>query len=77
MNGTRTLGGLCLAVLAAALAVGPAPARPDPPPQPAATPWGVSSSASAIRNHAEWVPKVTAAGVADLRKVLPGCPVIR
>jgi len=31
------------------------------------SPWGVSSSASAFRNHAEWFPKMTAAGVTSVR----------
>lgn len=36
-----------------------------------AGPWGVSSSASAFRNHAEWFPKVSAAGVTSVR-LFPG-----
>ena len=39
-------------------------ARPDAPGGPPATsPWGVSSSASSFRDHAEWFPKMAAAGV--------------
>lgn len=34
-------------------------------------PWGVSSSASAFRNHQEWFPKVSAAGVTSVR-LFPG-----
>jgi hypothetical protein len=34
---------------------------------PAATPWGVSSSASAFRNHQEWFPKMSTAGVTSVR----------
>ncbi|MCC9608660.1 hypothetical protein LOC68_09155 [Blastopirellula sp. JC732] len=34
-------------------------------------PWGVSSSASAFRNHTEWFPKVSTAGVTSVR-LFPG-----
>src|SRR4051794_41091887 len=30
-------------------------------------PWGISSSASAWRNHAEWFPRMSEAGVAWVR----------
>jgi hypothetical protein len=33
----------------------------------ARSPWGISSSASAMRNHAEWMPKLAAAGVTRVR----------
>jgi len=32
-------------------------------PDPNAVPWGIASSASSFRTHAEWFPKLTAAGV--------------
>ncbi|WP_460425399.1 endo-1,4-beta-xylanase [Azotobacter armeniacus] len=35
--------------------------------QPAAIPWGVSSSASAFKNYREWFPKMTAAGITTVR----------
>lgn len=31
------------------------------------SPWGISSSASSFRNHEEWFPKMTAAGVSTVR----------
>src|SRR5258708_23205952 len=31
------------------------------------SPWGVSSSSSSIRNHAEWFPKMSAVGVRTVR----------
>lgn len=31
------------------------------------TPWGISSSASSFRNHDEWFPKMTEAGVSTIR----------
>lgn len=31
------------------------------------TPWGISSSASSFRNHAEWFPKMAEAGVSTVR----------
>jgi len=31
------------------------------------TPWGISSSASAFRNHEEWFPTMTEAGVSTIR----------
>ncbi len=34
---------------------------------PMATPWGVSASASSYKNHAEWFPKMRAAGVTSVR----------
>ncbi len=57
---------LLVAAIAAAAAVGTRPAAAQPK-QPPATPWGVSSSASAFRNHAEWFPRVAAAGVTSVR----------
>jgi len=35
--------------------------------QPAASPWGVSSSSGSFRTHADWVPKIAEAGVATVR----------
>ena len=35
--------------------------------KPAATPWGLSSSAGSTRNAAEWLPKMAAAGVTTVR----------
>lgn len=57
-----------LAVALAAGLVFPVPAADPPPP---AGPWGVSSSASAFGTHAEWFPKVAAAGVTSVR-LFPG-----
>ena len=37
--------------------------RPAPPP----VPWGVSASASSFKTHAEWFPKMAAAGVTTVR----------
>src|SRR5262245_17558946 len=55
-------------VLMVVVGLRPALAQPDPPrKQPPVTPWGVSSSASAFRNHAEWLPKMAAAGVTTVR----------
>ncbi|HEX5285597.1 MAG TPA: hypothetical protein VFW43_01580, partial [Polaromonas sp.] len=31
------------------------------------SPWGVSSSASALKNHTEWLPKMAAAGITTAR----------
>jgi hypothetical protein len=46
----------------------PTSGRPDTPGRPsAANPWGVSSSASAFRDHQDWLPKMAAAGVATVR----------
>jgi thioredoxin len=65
MHGTRIFfGGVFVAAAATVAAVHPTEVRADPP---AATPWGVSSSASAFRNHAEWFPKVAEAGVTSVR----------
>lgn len=33
----------------------------------ATTPWGISSSSSSFRNHEEWFPKMTEAGVSTIR----------
>jgi hypothetical protein len=30
-------------------------------------PWGISSSASSLRNHGEWFPRISAAGVTTVR----------
>ncbi|TWT34742.1 glycoside hydrolase family protein [Blastopirellula retiformator] len=40
-------------------------------PEESVGPWGVSSSASAFRNHTEWFPKVASAGVTSVR-LFPG-----
>ncbi len=43
-------------------------AWPEQPPQePAAGPWGISSSAGSTRNVSEWFPKMSAAGVTTVR----------
>jgi hypothetical protein len=50
------------------LVAGLAPAQPETPrAKPPVTPWGVSSSASAFRDHAEWFPKIAEAGVTTVR----------
>jgi hypothetical protein len=55
-------------MIAAVIGVHPTSAQPDPrQKESAATPWGVSSSASAFGNHAEWLPKMAAAGAATVR----------
>jgi Glycosyl hydrolase family 10 len=46
--------------------VSPALAQRNSPPHPL-SPWGVSSSASSFRNHADWFPKMSAAGVSMVR----------
>src|SRR5262245_7017651 len=57
MTIVRLLTGLCL------LSVGlPISAQEKP-----VSPWGISSSASAQRNHAEWFPKMKDAGVSTVR----------
>lgn len=46
----------------------PALARPDQPlRRPSISPWGVSSSASAFKDHADWFPKMASAGVTTVR----------
>src|SRR5262245_39436256 len=61
-------GGVCSFALAILLAASPSSAQPDAPKQPpAVTPWGVSSSASAFRDHAEWFPKMAEAGITTVR----------
>ncbi|QJW93461.1 glycoside hydrolase family protein [Frigoriglobus tundricola] len=61
-------GGACVVALAVGFGVGPTTAQPEAPKQrPAATPWGVSSSASAFRDHAKWFPRVAEAGVTSVR----------
>lgn len=43
-------------------------AQPEPSKQaPLATPWGVSSSASAFRDHTEWFPKMAEVGITTVR----------
>jgi hypothetical protein len=59
--------GFSLSLIAAILGLIPASARSEPAAKQPTNPWGVSSSASAFRNHAEWFPKVAAAGVASVR----------
>jgi hypothetical protein len=59
---------VCSVAVAALVVSRPTSAQPDPPKQrPAATPWGVSSSASAFRDHADWLPKMAEAGVTSVR----------
>ncbi len=58
----------CAVACACVVAVSPTTAQPDAPKQqPPVTPWGVSSSASAFRDHAEWFPKMAEAGVTTVR----------
>jgi hypothetical protein len=55
---------------AAALALLTVPillARPEKAATPTTGPWGVSSSASSLRDHAEWFPKMSAAGITSVR----------
>jgi hypothetical protein len=60
--------GVCACVVATVAGLGPTAAQPDAPKPPVpATPWGVSSSASAFRDHAEWFPKMAEAGVTTVR----------
>jgi polysaccharide biosynthesis protein PslG len=55
-------------LLTSLLAATPVTAQPEAPKQAvSATPWGVSSSASAFRDHAEWFPKMAQAGVTTVR----------
>jgi polysaccharide biosynthesis protein PslG len=56
---------LLLSVLAFAGVGADEPKKPAE--RPAAPPWGISSSASSFKNHAEWLPKMAAAGVATVR----------
>jgi hypothetical protein len=64
----RRIVGTCSLIAAAILAASPTFAQPEAPrQQPPATPWGVSSSASAFRDHAEWFPKMAEAGVTTVR----------
>src|SRR5581483_7766179 len=60
------IGYLCMT--AAVLGSPPPDALSEPPQKhAAATPWGVSSSASAFKNRDEWFPKMAAAGVTSVR----------
>src|SRR5580704_16891051 len=64
----RILLVIAWAVAIALVVVRPSPAQPPQPEQePAATPWGISSSAGSIRNHVEWLPKMAAVGVTTVR----------
>lgn len=70
MSMTRTLACACMNVLVAMGLISPsmASAQPDAPAKrPAATPWGISSSASSFKNHAEWFPKMAQAGITTVR----------
>lgn len=70
MSSTRVLFRVLVSSFVAAAAVGAAPtsAQSDAPGRRvSASPWGVSSSASAVRDHAEWFPKMAAAGVSTVR----------
>jgi hypothetical protein len=61
-------GGVCSLAVAMLIAANLCSAQPDAPKQPPpATPWGVSSSASAFRDHVEWFPKMAEAGVTTVR----------
>jgi hypothetical protein len=68
MSITRALFGVIvgLALIGAASEVRFTSAFPDAPEKPAA-PWGVSSSASAFRNHTEWFPKMAQVGITSVR----------
>src|ERR1700692_2236175 len=57
-----------LAVTVGLLVVGsPQAWQEELPQEPAAGPWGISSSAGSTRNVAEWFPKMSAAGVTTVR----------
>ena len=59
-------GASYLAVFAVAVGSRPLAAQPDKRPS-TSSPFGVSSSASAFKDHAEWFPKIAAAGVTSVR----------
>src|SRR5262245_8931185 len=59
---TRTLFGCTAALFALTLTL-PGQSAPEWP----TTPWGISSSASSFRDHADWFPKMSAAGVTTVR----------
>ena len=64
----RTLLPNCLAVVVGLLAIVSLQAwEKQSPKEPAAGPWGISSSAGSTRNVAEWFPKMSAAGVTSVR----------
>jgi hypothetical protein len=64
----RLLAATALAIAAGLLEIISAQAWQEQPPQePAAGPWGISSSAGSTRNVAEWFPKMSAAGVTSVR----------
>ncbi|HEY1188406.1 MAG TPA: hypothetical protein VGE74_12210 [Gemmata sp.] len=64
----RSLCTRALVCAVAALGAGSVSAQPEAPKQsPPVTPWGVSSSASAYRDHTEWFPKMAEAGVNTVR----------
>jgi hypothetical protein len=58
---------LSVAVLACAGVAADEPKKPSAEQPAAASPWGISSSSSSFKNHAEWLPKMAAAGVATVR----------
>lgn len=55
-----------ISVCVVAITVFVASAQADPPDKVAA-PWGVSASSSSFRDHAEWFPKMSAAGITSVR----------
>src|SRR5260370_28223158 len=64
----RILLPIALAVTVGLLEIVSLPAWQEQlPPEPAAGPWGISSSAGSTRNVAEWFPKMSAAGVTTVR----------
>ena len=64
----RTLLPTVLAVAVGLLTIFSAPAWQEQRSQePAAGPWGISSSAGSTRNVSEWFPKMSAAGVTTVR----------
>lgn len=59
---------VCALAVAMLVAARPTSAQPEAPKQqPAATPWGISSSSSAFRDHTEWFPKMAEAGITTVR----------
>jgi hypothetical protein len=59
---------ICACAVSAFIGLQATSAQPDAPKQPPpVTPWGVSSSASAFRDHTEWFPKMAEVGVTTVR----------
>jgi hypothetical protein len=65
MRKSRVITAVVSSIVISLVGLGAEPAKETAPRR--ATPWGISSSSGSMKNHADWLPQMSAAGVTTLR----------